>query len=218
MKQKFKESDLASILISYLDDNNYTTYKEVSLKGRGSKIRADIYATKDGLNISIETKMSIGLKVIEQGFSWQQYSNMSFICVPRPTRKTRKTYNLCIEICKKLNIGLFLVDMYSKEVIEYIKPTINTKPIQIPPLFEEQRNSEAGNDRSEYITLFKLTTNALNSYLVDKDNINLKEVISNIKHHYKNDQSAYTSLKKMIIQKVIKGLVISKDGTISKIK
>lgn len=210
---KIKETDLAKIINNYLEDLGYESYKEVSLKGKGGNIRCDSYIIKKQNNLiidsfTIETKLSFSLKVIHQSYLWKNYSKRNYICIPKPKRKDMKLYNFSIDICKKMNIGIFIVDVFNKTVIEFFKPIDNNLNIKYPPLYEEQKNSEAGNDKSEYITSYKITIKNLKEFLKDKDWLDIKFVIENIKHHYKNNNSAINSIKKYIYKNIITDIEI----------
>ena len=83
-------------------------------------------------------------------------------------------------------------------------------PKKFPPLFEEQKNSIAGNDRSEYITKFKLTVEKLDRFMEDKENYIWNKLIEKLDHHYSNDKSASGALSKLIKTGHIKGYRIEK--------
>lgn len=216
MKEKIKESDLASVIIKYLEDLGYTSYKEVSLKGAGGNIRTDCYLTKEDSNgnivetLALETKTGFTLKVMEQAYRWRNYSNYCYVCIPTPKRKDRTTYQFCINICKLMNIGIFEVNMYSNTVKVLNAPTI-AKNTKIPPLYEQQKESVAGNDTSSYITAFKITVMAIEEYMKDKEQEELSVMIKNIKHHYSTPSSASNTIQKMVNKKVIKNFTIIKE-------
>lgn len=205
-----KESELADIIIKYFEDKGYISYKEVSICGVGGSARADIYFVKlenekiiD--SIVVETKMSFSSKVIEQADKWKsnKLSHRVYVCTPFP----KKRNSFLIKICKILGIGVIHVkDYFIKEVVQ---PECIV-PKKFPPLFEEQKNSIAGNDRSEYITKFKLTVEKLDRFMEDKENYIWNELIEKLDHHYSNDKSASGALSKLIKRGHIKGYRIEK--------
>ena len=177
--------------------------------GNGGDARADIYfIKKDGDEIVdsvvVETKTSFTTKVIEQADKWKtnRLSHKVYVCVPAPKRKDLKSRRFLFKICKLLGIGVFqyypnkygIVDCGISESVE--STIINPK--KHPPLFEEQKDSVAGNDRSEYVTKFKLTVNKLNEFMEDKESYIWKDLIEELDHHYSNDKSAMGALKKLI--------------------
>lgn len=215
LMEKLKESDLAEKIINYLENKGWISYKEVSVKGKGGGIRSDSYFVKKHNDeivetMALETKMSFSLKVIEQAEKWLTYANRSYICIPSPKRATRKTLSFGLKVCKKMNIGVFEVNMTTGIIKELNSPTID-KNTKIPPLYEQQRESVAGNDKSEYITAFKITIINMNEYMKDKEMIELKELLANIKHHYKTISSAMNAIQKMVNRKIIKGYEIKKE-------
>jgi hypothetical protein len=214
-KNKYTESDLAEKIIKYLESNGWTSYKEVSMRGCGGDVRSDSYfIKKNGEDIietmALETKMSFSLKVIEQSDKWKAYSNTAYVCIPSPKRATRKGLLFGLKVCKSLNIGVFEVNM-DTGIIKELNTPIPNKNSKIPPLYEQQRNSIAGNNKSSFITSFKVTVMNIEEYMKDKDGIELKDIISNIKHHYKNNKSALNTIKKMINENIIKGFFLKKE-------
>ena len=184
MKQKIKftESDLANIIIKHLENKGWISYKEVSISGVGGSSRADCYfIKKENLEIietlSVETKLNFSLVVIEQAFQWLAYSNRCYICIPSPKSSNRSSYLFGIKICKMMNIGVFEVNVKSGIIKEVNTPTI-TKNTKIPPLYEQQRDSIAGNNKGEFITSFKITNINIDEYMKDKDSVELKNLIS----------------------------------------
>ena len=109
-----------------------------------------------------------------------------------------------------MNIGVFEVNVKSGIIKEVNTPTI-TKNTKIPPLYEQQRDSIAGNNKGEFITSFKITNINIDEYMKDKDSVELKNLISNITHHYSNDKSAYSSIKKCVETNIINGYKIKKE-------
>lgn len=216
-KPKFSESDLAEKIINYLENDGWISYKEVCIsKGGGS--RSDSYFVKKDMNgkiketLSVETKLSLTLKVIEQAENWLKYANRCYICIPTPKREARSSYWFGIKVCKKFNIGVFEVNMSTGNIRELYSPTINNNT-DIPPLYEQQRASVAGNDRGEYVTAFKITVMNIDEYMKDKDSHELRKVLSDIEHHYSNVSSGTAAIKKLIKKNVIKSYEIKKVNT-----
>lgn len=189
MKKNNPEAELAIEAIKYFESKGYLTYKEVSLCGGGT-IRSDIYCKNDNESIAIEIKMNMCLKVIEQAFKWREHSNKVYIIVPYKSRQNQ----FAEEICRDYGIGLLYIS--KSNIIEKIKPSLTKNPKE-PTLYKEQLDSEASNNRGDFITPFKLTVIEIMNY-IKEDNHLLSDVIKNIKHHYSTDDSAIGSIKKMI--------------------
>jgi hypothetical protein len=212
---KYSEADLAEKIINFLESLGWISYKEVSIKGKGGGIRSDSYFIKkvgDEIveTMSLETKLNFSLKVIEQADKWKSHANRCYICIPAPKRNQRKSFQFGIKVCKQLNIGIFEVNMGNGSVNELNAPTASKNP-KLPPLYEQQRSSVAGNDKGSFITAFKVTVINLDEYMQDKDGIELKDLVSNIKHHYKNEKSAISTIQKYVNDGVIKGYCIKKE-------
>jgi len=201
-----KEEELALYVVKHFENLGYEVYKEVALFGGGS-IKADIYCQKNGETISIETKMGMGLKVIEQAWRWRMNANFSYICCPY---KRNADYSFALEICRDHGIGVIFFHKNGHLEVK-VYPTLNEDPDN-PKLYEEQKDSVAGNGRSEFVTPFKLTCKQLIDYITVKGGkVGVKEAIRNIKHHYANENSAESCLKKMVRLNVIEGVKLVKD-------
>lgn len=193
---KIKESDIAQICVNYLETKGYTVYKEVTMNGKGGR-RADIYGTMGDISIIVEAKMSFSLKVIEQAYNWRVNANRAYICIPKPKRSGRKSFNFGLKVCKELGIGVITVDYNMQDCNIELESNYHEN-IKRPVLYDAQKNSVAGNDESKFHSAFKETCLNFDKYMIDKDNIKLSEIIDNIKHHYASKVSAQSSLKKMI--------------------
>lgn len=208
-----KESELAEKIIEHLEKKGYTSYKEVSMRGKGGNARSDCYFTKEvngkTETIAIETKMSMTLKVVEQADRWKKHANQVYVCVPTVTRKGWKSRKFAIKMCKALGIGVF---EYGVKGIKESNVGIINEKAKMPPLYEEQKSSVAGNDSGQFFTAFKNTVNELDKFMDDKDEYLLTDLIKEINHHYKSENSAKSSLKKMIERKVIDNYTIEKKS------
>ncbi len=204
-----KESELAEYIITYLEKQGYECYKEVSMKGKGGNARSDCYFVKGDETIAVETKMSMTMTVIQQADRWKSHAKKVYVCVPTVTKKGWKARKFALKICDALGIGVF---EYGVKGIKESKTAKLNNKAKLPPLYEEQKDSVAGNDSGQFFTSFKNTVNKLNEYMSDKKESSMSDVIKNIKHHYKSENSAKSSLKKMIEQKVIDGYKIDKRG------
>lgn len=203
-----KEEELAKHIISFFEKQGYEVYKEVCAYGGGTA-RADIYCVRGQETVAIETKMGLGLKVIDQAFTWRMMANYSYIAIPY---KHKADVHFAKQVCQDYGIGILYFYPKNEAVVEFLKPAYNTDPSN-PKLYEEQKDSVAGNARSEYVTPFKLTCKQLLDYVTVKGGkVGIKEAIRNINHHYANENSAESSLKKMVRLNVIDGLKVVKDG------
>jgi hypothetical protein len=203
-----KESELAEHIIKYFEKQGYECYKEVSKNGRGGSARNDCYFVKKENGeivdtIAVETKMSLNTQVIYQANNWRKMSSRSFVAIPKATRKDFKQRKFLYDICKNyLGVGVIEMDRKTYLVNEVSPAKVNNKPI-LPPLYEAQKDSIAGNDKGKFVTAFSNTVALIHEYMKDKEVAELKVVVENIKHHYKTNTSAISSLKKYIGTSVI---------------
>lgn len=215
---KIKESDIAQICVTYLENNNYTVYKEVTVNGKGGR-RADIYGV-DNYNktIIVEAKMSFSLKVLEQAYSWRLNANEAYICIPKPKRSARKSFMFGKKVCESMGIGIILVDYFNSTCQIELDSKVFENNVKIPKLYEAQKYSLAGNDESKYHSAFKETCMNIDKYMADiSEPVKLSDVMKNIQHHYKTNTSAVSAIKKMIEYKVITNYILGDKGYINKI-
>jgi hypothetical protein len=198
---KLAEKDMAKHVVKYLDDLGYTTYKEVAIAGGGSD-RADIYAVSARLAVSVETKTSFSIKVIEQAWAWVGRAHLAFIAVPASKTKAERLF--ACDICAMLGIGVLEVSAQGAVRVA-LNARLHPTP-RLPKLYDEQRDSVAGNADNDYVTPYKLTAVQVKQFMAGRKSATIREVVLNIKHHYANPASARASLAKLIGMGVIEGL------------
>lgn len=208
---KISEAEYAKIVVSYFEELGYDVYKEVSFGG--SSIRADIYCKKGNETIAIETKTSLNLSVIDQAYNWRNYSSKSYIAIPY--QKYRQ-FSIAHEICENFGIGILLIYKESRHkirdlIVEKLASTVNIESKE-PALFEEQKDSVAGNNLGQFITPFKITCKLLVELIKEKGPMPLKTAVNLINHHYANESSATQNLRKMILWGVLKEIELFKEG------
>jgi len=217
MKNNWKsETELATEIIKYLKSKNWTIYPELN--------NIDIIATKEDLNsknnlkiIGIECKKHFNLNVLSQADGRRNYVDNIYIAVSNG-RKNNEMFGL--KIAKMLNIGVFFANKNSyfedQRVKEYFCPTLETRKYDLIDKLlhpKAENYAEAGQVGGKQWTTFRKTVNELVEYVKLNEGKDLKEILNNIKHHYKTSSSAKNSIKKMIEDKIIKELKII-DGKI----
>ncbi|HBD94493.1 MAG TPA: hypothetical protein DC057_10030, partial [Spirochaetia bacterium] len=100
--KKIKETEIAEIVIDWLEKQHWDVYQEVPVNSGF----ADIFAVRNGLVWVIETKTSLSFDVMEQAFRREVHYRS--VAVPKPInsnwflqRKIARDY---------LNIGILSVD------------------------------------------------------------------------------------------------------------
>lgn len=186
------EVELAKEFADYL--SCYDLYFEVN--GGGGCV--DIVAiTPTKLAIAYEVKTSFNFKVIEQALRNKPFFHMSYIAVPY-------SHLLWIQqkICRDYGIGLIRYNPngYKYKIEEVIKPILNRKAMtKYLRLHEYQKRSIPGTaSNGDRITPFKITVENIGEYVRRHPGCSMKEMISNIDHHYHRDSGAMTSIYKWL--------------------
>jgi hypothetical protein len=205
MSRTANEIIVADIVVDELSNAGYTVYKEVSISGGGSK-RCDIYAVKDtepnkGFTIVIEVKTTFNIKVIEQAFNWRSHAHMSYVAVPK-SKNGRDDRYFARKICETFGVGVMEVNMTKEESEITVRADINKSP-KPPTVYEEQKESVAGNSNNDFVTPFKITVQRIINFLKNQKSMPLLTVMRSIDHHYTNDKVAAVTIKKRIDLNVI---------------
>jgi len=202
-----KEEEIARAIIKYFENNGYESYKEV-LADIGSR-RADMVFKKDDEVIVVESKVNIGMHVIEQAYKWKSRTNIykAFIAVSKPKRK-RNTF--AHQVCRDYGIGVFEVDRYGNVylLLDSLENNNISDELDIT-LYEEQKDSIAGTKGGDYVTPFKLTCAKIYKEL-EKGEMTIGDLVKNIDHHYSTDNSAKKCIVDMCKIGVIKADVFKK--------
>jgi hypothetical protein len=211
-KRKISEKELADVIIEYYEDKGYETYKEVTAKGSksGGTNRADIVAVKGEEQIVIETKITFGLKLIQQAFTWKVKSHKTYICIPR--KKRTSTIRFGYDICRDMGIGIIEIDVDKENINFYSESSINEDPY-LPKLYEIQKDSDAGTS-GKYVTPFKITKNKILDFIKQNGETSLTKLVEGVDHHYKSDHSAKQSISKLIRIGVIELQLFKKNNKI----
>lgn len=219
---EFKEHKYASKVVEWFENRGWEVYKEVE-GPKGDRI-VDIYAVKGDpakpkKAHAVEVKTSFSLRVLEQAWYWKRYATCSSVAVPEAnSRRARKFGH---RVCVKLGMGLFDVvegdhgPLYARQ-----KKTPQEKklrPRRMPELYDEQKTSVAGTpDDKERWTGFDHTKVNLRE-LVEETHpnpIELHKAVSEIDHHYKNDDTAAARLKRIVRDKAVPGVdIMWRDAT-----
>jgi hypothetical protein len=201
--KKMKESDLADIVIKQYEKDGYEIYSEVIHKP-GSK-RADIVAVKNDEYVVIETKMSMNMTLLEQGFYWKDKVHRVFLCVP----SKRKLNRFALQICGDLGIGIYI---YRRgELVLMSDSTICDDP-DLPKLYEQQKDSISGSKGGGYVTPFRLTRERLVEHVKSNGDCSLHSAMKTIEHHYSTIYSGKSAIRKLINTNVINELNLFKKG------
>jgi len=211
---KLREEDLARKVVSWLNENGWTVYQEVSIEAYGGV--ADIVAVMDrdlnGHTVPlvwiIECKGSHSLRVISQANHWIGIAN--FVSVATPIRSGSREWRILSEIHHWKGIGLLKVGSYEL-VDECIAPRFyrRSKSRDMLRFLTEEHKSFAlaGNSNGRRFTPFQATKMRLLEIVRDKPGISLKEALMTIPHHYSSNKSAMCAISNWI-----------RNGTISELE
>ena len=83
-----KEQELASYIVSYLENENWEIFQEVQFRSYGNI--ADIVAVKDNKLWIIESKTTLSFKVLEQARRWKCH----YRSIAVPSVRDRKSRTL----------------------------------------------------------------------------------------------------------------------------
>lgn len=206
-----KEHEIAKYVITYFESIRYESYKEV-VETRGSR-RADMVFKKNNEIIVVESKLNMGMHVIEQAYNWKSSYNImkAYVAIPKPKRK--RNY-FAEKVCQDYGIGIIEVDKIGNVYIrlESIVNNNETDDLDIT-LYEQQKDSVAGTKGGDYVTPFKLTREKIYKEL-EKGEMKLATLVENIEHHYSNNNSA----KKCISEMCKIGVINANIKTKGKIK
>ena len=201
------ETDLAKVVIDWLEGNAWTVYQEVATVGGV----ADIVAAKGGHCWIIECKRSFGLDVISQALSQKNTCSWVSVAVPKPAGYSRTSLT-GVDVCRQNGIGVLRV---SACVQEELKPVFNrngAKARLVNKLKEEQKTmGTAGSNRGGHWTPFKTTAKKVTEYLNSHPGCTARELIDSITHHW-SDNSARATVIDLLRSEIIPGFEVRADG------
>ena len=209
---KIKETDLAAKVVEWLGAQHWEVYQEVKIKGS----IADIVGIQNNLVWIIECKTSLSLSLICQAIEWKRYSH--FVSVAAPVNKNRfsKSRYGAEKILKQYGIGMIDVRMDREEInIPQTKPALNRKAmsdIVKKSLNDNQKTAAPAGSQGGYWTPFQETSRATTRLVNKYPGISLKDLIEKLSHHYASDKTAKACVRHWIEKKIIKGIVIKKEG------
>jgi len=203
-----KETELASKVVKYLQDDKWEVYQEVKFSKYLGMPIADIVAVRNNLIWIIECKKSLTLDVMEQATGWKV--PLRSVAVPYSKTRYRKNKKqkggyIGYRIAKDyLKIGIIIVGEF---ISEPVTPPIlrqfyeNGNRLR-KLLVDEQKSGEyslAGSKGGGYYTPYQKTIKYVKSFIKSNPGKTFKEIINYIDgnryHHYSTPQSMKQSLK-----------------------
>jgi len=211
------EKDLAAPVVEWLTEQGFEVFQEVEAYNR----TADIVA-RDGRFIwVIECKKSLSLEVIDQADRWRWMATWCSVAVPKPRRGFERP-RIVRSILDWRGIGLLEVEsprihvpIYKPLVTEEIPFHTNRKADYKKWdrfLTEQHKTYCPAGSQSGRLTKFKITKDALVSYVRRNPGVSLKEALEKIKHHYASKSGAVGRTAELIRRGVFPELRLEHDG------
>lgn len=200
-KQKESEEEIAAKLVSYLNDNGWDVYEEVTL---GYRV-VDIVCKDGPLVHCIEVKKGLTLQLLEQILYCRDRAHLISVAVPYTYKRK---YRFVLQILHDYGIGLYEIGY---NVQERIAPrlfrkaprAINTLANLLP---EHKCSGHAGNASGQRSTQFKRTADTIYRIVVNEPGIEYASLFTNTSFHYASKQSARICIKNRIEDGTIKGI------------
>jgi hypothetical protein len=198
------ESELAALVITYLQDLKWKVYKEVKLK----KGRIDIVAVQDQIIWAIECKTTFGLAVLEQAYAWLGDANYVSVATPHYVSDRFRR-----DLLRHYGIGALRVG--HKDCTECIAPVLRRrigKSIRSNLHPEQLTAGIPGTSNSDYYTPFRATCRNLYAYVLEHPLCTIGEAILAITHHYRSASTAKSSMRVWLHDGKVPGLRLRKEG------
>ena len=208
-----KETDLAKKIIIYLENCKWNVYQEVQI-GTGGRV-VDIVAIQNNISWIIEVKLCLSMKLLEQAFNHRYSAN--YISIAIPNKNVNKVADMFM---KHYGIGgLKLVnEQYEHwQVYEFRAPRLNRKIAHYSNVRrwindKHKYYAEAGNSMGKRWTPFQETCDQIRNFVQKNPGCTLKDLMSNINHHYHSSISARSSISYWIREGIIKNIYTKKNG------
>jgi len=206
------EVDIAALIISWLEEQEWETYKEVQISSYGR--RADIVGVKGKLIWVVETKTTLTFEVIAQALGWKGYAHFISIGIPELTTKRSNGRMLAERFIGDCGLGILTV---GKNWVNTKSPNLHRDTFMIDhmrdSLHPKCKESVAGNAHGHYHTPWRETCERLAKVVSANPGITMTEAVKMLKHHhYCSDATAISSLHQWLRLGKIKGIKRRKEG------
>lgn len=209
------EVELAATVIAWLEALGADVYQEVEL--RASCGRADIVARVRAELWILETKTRFSLDLIGQALDRRRDAHRVIIAVPAASALRG---GIPRALCLELGIGLLAVDIGSDltfhppRVVE-LCPSLrwNSRPVALAAKLcpEHKTHARAGAPTGGHWTPFRATVEAVAEWVRREPGRPIRDAIENVKHHYRSNAGARSSIAHWIFHHKVPGVVL-RDG------
>lgn len=192
-----KESELAAIVVSWLESQHWDVYQEVVTTGGV----ADIVAVKEGIVWVVETKLQLGLDVLSQIYG-RKWCHMRSVAVLSP-KKHSSERDFAMKIAQEMcTCGVLEInDNYNSLRVIHAAPLMRGNHAGAKKLLaslkpEHKTFAKAGSSSGGHYTPYKSTIENVRRLLsANPDGLTTKEIMDQLaKHHYRTDASARSAL------------------------
>lgn len=204
------ETVLGRQVVSWISCQEWTVYQEVQVF-RGGQI-ADIVAERAGLLWVVEVKASLSLGVMDQAWGWKPYAQFVSVAVPAATRRP----SILSAVLNHLAIGWLSIQDF--DVVERVSPPLNRwartarlKNVLTP---EHKTFAEAGNSYGRRLTPWSMTCDRVRRKVRECHGLTLKELVSDLQHHYHSDATARSALYQWLRLGKVRGVEMRKEGNV----
>lgn len=207
MKLWKSESELAKVVIEWLQDYGWEVYQEVQLERYGKT--ADIIAKQNGLIWVIECKLSNSLSVIEQAEYWSCFAHYSSVAVPYS--RDSKIFD---KVLKWLGIGKICPCNFgtSEEIKSVLHRKSYTKIWDMILSEDHKTFAEAGNSSGEKLTPFTRTCRDILYEVKKSPGLTIKDLLEKVKTHYRTPSTARSCILKWAELGKIKGVKVVREN------
>lgn len=223
------ESELAKPIIAWFCEQGFDVYQEVELRTGGK--RADIVAVYGKKIVVIETKLTLGLRVIEQAWQWTRDAHLVYCGMPYGAGGRDNWF--AMKVAANYGLGVLQVSVHDDY---FHRATPTDDPIKVYEVSEKQAAmfqhqelydvkkfldslseghktfAEAGNNAGRRWTPFQQTCMNLVEYVKDHPGATIKETIDAVKHHYASTATARACMAKYIMSGVVKDIRADTSG------
>lgn len=206
-----RETELAAPIVDWFRQDGWDVYQEVPCRSGV----ADILVVQHGRIWIIETKVSLTFALIDQAIDRLKHAHWVSIAVPS-CRRSKSSYWLL----RYHGIGLMRVVNYGHgalRVEESIEPRLNraghagAKKLLATLEPEHMNYAEAGSSAGSQWTPFKRTCRNALEYVQAHGSCSLKDLMGEIKHHYRTSSTARASFAQRIEQGIVPGLRLDRS-------
>ncbi len=127
----FKEEDMYKHIEKY--------FKQLGYKVDGEVGDCDVVCIKNDELIVIEMKKNFTTKLLYQGLRRQKITDKVYIAIPRPKKYTLKKRSEIVSICKRLGVGVILINMTRSRSSDE-KCQIILEPIKMTVVLKRKRD------------------------------------------------------------------------------